>query len=1287
MYSKDFQIPLDYQALRESQIQLDKIIDQIKSQKEQQSQKQNSLTQQKFEFTKIFQHFNISISPIKESDNESKVKNQKEQEVERMIIQKADELKKKGNEYYFNANYQQATIMYTEALQLIQDNVILWLNRAISYIKLEQYNQAIGDCSKVLEIANQGKYNFKDNSDNYFKAYLRRAFAYFKINQYENALSDIKQALIIDPKNQEAENLKTDVERQLFLHQQKQNNKNSLNEVKKKQIDSDLNYKDVIDSFFLQNENFDLFKAFQVMQKNTDESAAYFYDKRGIETLIQIIKSDEETLHDQYNLMASLPALILQCYQEKNQLYQEQFIRKYNGVNLLTQKIINLLEKANQKKKSAIYDCIKDYIDALNILTDEKVRNFVQMNPIFETKFYSQIFCPIIILYNTEFELVASLLSLSANLCYDIKSTLRVVFYNNIDEIINYVIQILENVKLSQESCNLLVQLFNYMCNLLIEEQFRQKFINQNQNKEFYGYFFSILGNVDQQYEELYQIQLGFLINLFYSNEIIHSEQLIFELRSLPKILESLSHSKNTQILERIEILQSFVKNLYIVLFKIRIFNKNIEMQYLTRPQQQLQEIVQQNNLRAKSFNPNGLMSLSPIQKTNQSIGLQGIDFKQIKRCQGEGLKGKQYKKELLKLMSSHQQLSTLKQSHKNNISDTQTNLKTITIIDTRRTTSNQLQKSLIQIIQNQSIVNQIFIVIHYQNQKYKFIIDAYKNTGYLMDYLKQEMKKHLIHQNIQNESQKDGVKIINRVDNENMQMEIVIFHTIDKNLPIDFYIQQLDKPLDIFSGQTLNLQPFYGIDQGFQLNLKDFIFIKCIGIGGFSRVYLVRKKLDGRFYAMKLIDKEFILLHKKQGIVQNERDIMTVLDHPFINKLDCAFESKNFIVFVLEFCSGGELFWQLRQVKRMNEEQARFYFAEICLAICYLHQLSIVYRDIKPENVLIDMDGHIRIADFGLSKPNMTEEDYAYSFCGSPEYMAPEMLLNVGHNLQVDHYCLGALLYELVIGIPPYYSKNTEEIYQSILTEELTFPNQFNLTDQIKDLLKGLLCKRPQSRLGSQNGLQELMLHPWFKDFNWILILNKKIQPPFQPNQLQFHYDSNELLKGELETRDKILGKTGLQENIKIFKSFYFDSKKQKQMKIEQNKILKQHFKMISQIQMQLTQKYKPQSPESRYCNQKQYKMNTEQTFSLQKRIKSQQSSFVQPFQTNTLVIPQQSKLIGLKKMISQNNLVIDRLNTSPTSVGYHSKDKINQQVLLQNGVSITNLQQRGSSLKQRKK
>jgi serum/glucocorticoid-regulated kinase 2 len=125
----------------------------------------------------------------------------------------------------------------------------------------------------------------------------------------------------------------------------------------------------------------------------------------------------------------------------------------------------------------------------------------------------------------------------------------------------------------------------------------------------------------------------------------------------------------------------------------------------------------------------------------------------------------------------------------------------------------------------------------------------------------------------------------------------------------------------------------------------------------------------------------------------------MANLHHPFIVKMHYAFESRKYLVFVLEYCSGGELFYLLRKVKRMSEEEAFYYFAEICLGMKNLHDNHIVYRDIKPENILIDFEGHVRIADFGLSKPHMDDQDVAYSFCGSPEYMAPEMLLKSGHN------------------------------------------------------------------------------------------------------------------------------------------------------------------------------------------------------------------------------------------------------------------------------------------------
>lgn len=222
---------------------------------------------------------------------------------------------------------------------------------------------------------------------------------------------------------------------------------------------------------------------------------------------------------------------------------------------------------------------------------------------------------------------------------------------------------------------------------------------------------------------------------------------------------------------------------------------------------------------------------------------------------------------------------------------------------------------------------------------------------------------------------------------------KIVTFQSANKNISVSYYLTLLDRDLDIFENATLSLEPLFLEIIPHQrdfVNLKDFNFIKCIGLGGFSRVYLVQQKTSGKMFALKLIDKMFIIKNKKEVIVQNERNIMTQIAHPFLLKLEYAFESNYFIGFVMEYCAGGELFYHLRRIKRMTEDQARFYFTEICLGIQYLHEKYIIYRDIKPENIFLDIDGHVRIGDFGLSKPQMDENEFAYSFCGSPEYMAP---------------------------------------------------------------------------------------------------------------------------------------------------------------------------------------------------------------------------------------------------------------------------------------------------------
>ncbi len=175
----------------------------------------------------------------------------------------------------------------------------------------------------------------------------------------------------------------------------------------------------------------------------------------------------------------------------------------------------------------------------------------------------------------------------------------------------------------------------------------------------------------------------------------------------------------------------------------------------------------------------------------------------------------------------------------------------------------------------------------------------------------------------------------------------------------------------------------------------------------------------------------------------------------------------------------------------------SKFYFAEILLGLEYLHSKNIVYRDLKPENVLIDTDGHVRLADFGLSKI-FKRDERSFSLCGSPEYMCPEILKREGHNHMVDYYTLGAILYEMLTGFPPYYTNNKSERTRRILESELTFPT--NINHEVVDLMKGLLERNPFKRLGSKNGVDDIKSHPWCQDIDWNAFLQKKITPPWKP-------------------------------------------------------------------------------------------------------------------------------------------------------------------------------------------
>lgn len=225
----------------------------------------------------------------------------------------------------------------------------------------------------------------------------------------------------------------------------------------------------------------------------------------------------------------------------------------------------------------------------------------------------------------------------------------------------------------------------------------------------------------------------------------------------------------------------------------------------------------------------------------------------------------------------------------------------------------------------------------------------------------------------------------------------------------------------------------------------------------------MVRDKASSQLYAMKVLKKDYIIRKNQVEHTKTERSVLGYVHHPFIVGLSMAFQTADKLFFVLDYCGGGELFFHLGKVGRFAEDRAKYYAAQIVLALEYVHKLGVIYRyvasmflidstyqsclissrrDLKPENVLLDQLGNVRLTDFGLSKEGVSDHSTgANSFCGTPEYIAPEVLLRQGHGRAVDWWSLGALLYEMITGLPPFYSRNRETMFEKIMKAELTFP------------------------------------------------------------------------------------------------------------------------------------------------------------------------------------------------------------------------------------------------------
>lgn len=281
----------------------------------------------------------------------------------------------------------------------------------------------------------------------------------------------------------------------------------------------------------------------------------------------------------------------------------------------------------------------------------------------------------------------------------------------------------------------------------------------------------------------------------------------------------------------------------------------------------------------------------------------------------------------------------------------------------------------------------------------------------------------------------------------------------------------------------------------------SQFELLKVLGQGSFGKVFLV-KKISGsdarQLYAMKVLKKATLKVRDRVR-TKMERDILVEVNHPFIVKLHYAFQTEGKLYLILDFLRGGDLFTRLSKEVMFTEDDVKFYLAELALALDHLHSLGIIYRDLKPENILLDEEGHIKLTDFGLSKESIDHEKKAYSFCGTVEYMAPEVVNRRGHTQSADWWSFGVLMFEMLTGTLPFQGKDRKETMTMILKAKLGMP-QF-LSPEAQSLLRMLFKRNPANRLGAgPDGVEEIKRHPFFSKIDWNKLYRREIHPPFKP-------------------------------------------------------------------------------------------------------------------------------------------------------------------------------------------
>ncbi|KAG5927482.1 hypothetical protein E4U42_002191 [Claviceps africana] len=320
-------------------------------------------------------------------------------------------------------------------------------------------------------------------------------------------------------------------------------------------------------------------------------------------------------------------------------------------------------------------------------------------------------------------------------------------------------------------------------------------------------------------------------------------------------------------------------------------------------------------------------------------------------------------------------------------------------------------------------------------------------------------------------------------------------------------------------SANSINSRRVESLPRTQKLNLRNFKVVRTLGTGTFARVCLVRpsnapdtpleKDTTGNaeVYALKILRKTEVIKLKQVDHVRHERSVLAdVAGHPFITNLLASFSDHDHLYMLLDYVPGGELFSYLRKLRRFDESTARFYAAEIVLVLEYLHeqQGGVAYRDLKPENLLLDKDGHIKLVDFGFAKRLGYKGDHpveTYTLCGTPEYLAPEVIHNKGHTTAVDWWALGILIYEFLTGYPPFWHQNPIEIYKQIVKRPVAFPQDAPISDQAKDIIRSFCTVDRSRRLGNlSGGAGRVKAHPFFQSINWDDMLARRRRGPIVP-------------------------------------------------------------------------------------------------------------------------------------------------------------------------------------------